>query len=183
VCYREQEGVREAIQVLAAHTASQADLRASSQLWTREWAMDAVFSAAYSKSYTAALSAPHHAARAVGLVDRLATYPPGSPVTHEELGLDYFPESSAERVVQAGLVRCVFGNPFRPVAFDPAWRTEAAVSLVRGMDETRDFAAMPVLADALEDAGCADAELLAHCRGPGPHARGCHALDRVLGRW
>jgi hypothetical protein len=85
--------------------------------------------------------------------------------------------------VGTDLLRCIFGSPFRPVAFDPAWRTEAVVALARGIDERRDFAALPVLADALEDAGCADAELLAHCRGPGPHARGCHAVDHVLGRW
>jgi hypothetical protein len=81
------------------------------------------------------------------------------------------------------LLRCVFGNPFRSVASDPNWRTEAVVGLTRGMDESHDFAPMPVLADALEDAGCADADLLAHCRGPGLHARGCHALDHVLWRW
>jgi hypothetical protein len=96
---------------------------------------------------------------------------------------DHRAESRVERAAQAGLLRCIFGNPFRPVAFDPAWRTETVVALARGMDESRDFAALPVLADALEDAGCADAELLAHCRGAGLHARGCHAIDHVLGRW
>ncbi len=72
-------------------------------------------------------------------------------------------------------------NPFRPVAFDPAWRTESVVALARGMYETRDFAPMPVLADALDDAGCADPDILAHCRGPGPHVRGCWVVDLVLG--
>ncbi|HYH68698.1 MAG TPA: hypothetical protein VD866_28655 [Urbifossiella sp.] len=73
-------------------------------------------------------------------------------------------------------------NPFRPVAFDPIWRTEAVVGLARGMYEARDFGPMPVLADALEDAGCADADVLAHCRGPGPHVRGCWVVDLVLGK-
>ncbi len=41
---------------------------------------------------------------------------------------------------------------------------------------------MPVLADALEDAGCADADILAHCRGHGPHVRGCWVVDLVLGK-
>lgn len=82
----------------------------------------------------------------------------------------------------ADLLREVWGNPFRPVAFDPAWRTEAVVALAQQMYEARDFGPMPVLADALDDAGCANAEILAHCRGPGPHVRGCWVVDLVLGK-
>lgn len=81
----------------------------------------------------------------------------------------------------AAVVRCIFGDPFHDVEFDPSWRTEAAVALARGMYETRSFAAAPVLADALEDAGCADAVVLGHLRGGGPHVRGCHVVDAVLG--
>jgi len=80
------------------------------------------------------------------------------------------------------LIREVVGNPFRPIAFDPSWRTEAVVGLARGMYESRDFAPMPVLADALEDAGCADADILSHCREPGLHVRGCWVVDLVLGK-
>jgi hypothetical protein len=80
------------------------------------------------------------------------------------------------------LIRCVFGNPFRPAAFDPRWRTSSAVGLARSMYEPRDFAAMPVLADALEEAGCDDADVLTHCRGDSPHARGCWVVDLVLGK-
>jgi len=87
-----------------------------------------------------------------------------------------------EKSVQAALLRDIFGNPFRTVAFDPTTRTEAVVGLARGMYESRDFAPMPVLADALEDAGCADADILAHCRGDGPHVRGCWVVDLVLGK-
>jgi len=76
----------------------------------------------------------------------------------------------------------VFGHRFRRVAFDQCWRTEAVVGLARGMYESRDFGPMPVLADALEDAGCADADVLAHCRGDGPHVRGCWVVDLVLGQ-
>ena len=81
----------------------------------------------------------------------------------------------------AGLVRCVVPNPAHPAVFDPGWRTEPVVALARRMYDARDFSPAPVLADALDDAGCADAELLAHLRGPGPHARGCRAVDLVLG--
>ena len=82
----------------------------------------------------------------------------------------------------ADYLRDIVGNPIQPVAFDPSWRTEAVVALARGMYEARDFAAMPVLADALEDAGCAQPDILAHCRGPGPHVRGCWVVDLVLGK-
>ena len=80
------------------------------------------------------------------------------------------------------VLRDVFGNPFRPVAFGAAWRTDTAVSIARGMYESRDFGAMPILADALEDAGCDNDDLLAHCRGSGPHVRGCWVVDLVLGK-
>ncbi|MBN9518635.1 hypothetical protein J0H58_08975 [bacterium] len=80
------------------------------------------------------------------------------------------------------LVRDIFGNPFRLVALDPAWRTEAAVALARGMYESRDFTPMSVLADALEDAGCAGTDVLGHCRGSGPHVRGCWVVDLLLGK-
>ncbi|MBN9523696.1 hypothetical protein J0H58_35155 [bacterium] len=80
------------------------------------------------------------------------------------------------------MFRDVFGNPFRPVAFDPAWRTEAVVALARGMYESRDFAPMPVLADALGDAGCDQPDIFAHCRGPESHVRGCWGVDLVLGK-
>ncbi|HEX4613037.1 MAG TPA: hypothetical protein VH092_32910 [Urbifossiella sp.] len=75
----------------------------------------------------------------------------------------------------------VFGNPFRSVAAAPSWRTTAVVGPARGMYESRDFGPMPILADALEDAGCLDEDVLAHCRGEGPHVRGCRVVDLVLG--
>ncbi|VTU01051.1 Uncharacterized protein (Fragment) OS=uncultured bacterium PE=4 SV=1 [Gemmataceae bacterium] len=82
-----------------------------------------------------------------------------------------------------GWLRDIFGNPFRPVAFDPAWRTDTAVSLARVMYESRDFGAMPILADALQDAGCDNGAVLAHCRDPlQVHVRGCWVVDLVLGR-
>ena len=79
-------------------------------------------------------------------------------------------------------LRDVFGNPFRPVVFAPEWRTDTAVTLARQMYESREFGAMPILADALQDAGCDSADVLDHCRGPGPHVRGCWVCDLVLGK-
>jgi hypothetical protein len=83
---------------------------------------------------------------------------------------------------QCNSLRDIFGNPFRPVAFSPSWRTDTAVALARQMYESRDFSAMPILADALQDAGCDNEDILTHCRGPGPHVRGCWVVDLVLGK-
>ncbi|HEX4610413.1 MAG TPA: hypothetical protein VH092_19640 [Urbifossiella sp.] len=80
------------------------------------------------------------------------------------------------------ILRCVFGNPFRPIAVGPSWRTSAVVALAVGIYAERAFDRLPVLADALEDAGCGDEEVLAHCRGAGPHVRGCWVVDLVLGK-
>jgi len=88
----------------------------------------------------------------------------------------------AERPELCSLVRDIFGNPFRPVCFDPAWATATAVRLAASMYEERDFGAVPILGDALEDAGCGDADMLRHLRSPGPHVRGCWVLDLVLGK-
>jgi hypothetical protein len=89
---------------------------------------------------------------------------------------------ATEHVAQASLLRDIFGNPFRPVAFSPEWRTSTAVGIAGGMYESRDFGAMPILADALQDAGCDSGDVLGHCRGPGPHVRGCWVVDLVLGK-
>lgn len=87
------------------------------------------------------------------------------------------------RVVERNhLLRCVFGNPFRPVVFDPKWWSETATALAAGIYEERAFDRLPILADALEEAGCDHADVLAHCRGSGPHARGCWVVDLVLGK-
>src|SRR5262249_4317549 len=76
----------------------------------------------------------------------------------------------------------VFGDAFRPVTTDLAWLTSTVVSLASQMYESRDFGAMPILADALQDAGCDNDDILTHCLGPGPHVRGCWVVDLVLGR-
>ncbi len=86
------------------------------------------------------------------------------------------------KAVECGLIRCIFGNPHRPTAFDPKWLTPTVVALAGGIDAERAFDRMPVLADALEEAGCDEAEILRHCRGVGPHARGCWVVDGLLGK-
>jgi hypothetical protein len=101
-------------------------------------------------------------------------------------------DQRAERRRQAAVLRDLFGNPFRPAALDAAWLTRndgAARRLAQALYEERDaengtldLAGFAALADALEEAGCADADLLAHCRGRGPHYRGCWAVDLLLGK-
>jgi hypothetical protein len=91
-------------------------------------------------------------------------------------------ERFAEGAAQTHLLRDIFGNPFRPVTLDPTWKTPAVVQLARSLYEERRFTDMPVLADALEEAGCQDAAVLGHCRGSGPHVRGCWVVDLLLGR-
>lgn len=71
--------------------------------------------------------------------------------------------------------------PDRPVVPDAAWRTTTVLSLARQMRTTGDYCAMPILADALQDTGCAEETVLAHCRRPGPHVRGCWVIALLLG--
>jgi hypothetical protein len=80
-------------------------------------------------------------------------------------------------------LRDVVGTaPFRPVALDPSWRTEAVVGLAEGIYQDRAYDRMSVLADALEHAGCSHEDILSHCRGDGPHVRGCWVMDLLTGR-
>ena len=90
--------------------------------------------------------------------------------------------NSTRPKVYANLLRCILGNPFRPVTLDPAWRTSTVVALAKGIYDDRAFDRLPVLADALQDAGCENDDILNHCRGDGPHARGCWVVDLVLGK-
>jgi len=98
---------------------------------------------------------------------------------------DFGPAWNAGLLTILGDLRDIFGNPCRPVALDPAWRTwhdGTIVQLAQAIYEERAFDRLPILADALEEAGCTDAELLGHLRGIGPHSRGCWAVDAILGR-
>lgn len=83
------------------------------------------------------------------------------------------------------LFRDIFGNPFRPVNIDPAWlawNNGTVVKLAQAIYDERAFNRMPILAEALEEAGCTDAGILEHCRSGGGHARGCWVVDLLLGR-
>jgi hypothetical protein len=80
-------------------------------------------------------------------------------------------------------IRDIFGPlPFRPVPLDPSWLTSTVVALARGIYEERAFDRMLYLADALQDGGCENEEVLEHCRAASPHVRGCWVVDLVLGK-
>jgi hypothetical protein len=95
----------------------------------------------------------------------------------------------AEHQIEAALIRDVFGNPFRPARVDAAWVNATVRALAQAAYEERSLpvgtlnsARLGVLADALEDAGCTNPDLLNHLRGPSPHVRGCWALDLILSK-
>jgi hypothetical protein len=90
---------------------------------------------------------------------------------------------------QAALLRDMFGNPFRPVSLVPAWLTPTVLKLAQAAYDNRllpsgllDNSGLAILADALVEAGCDNADILSHLRGPGPHARGCWLLDLLLNK-
>jgi hypothetical protein len=92
------------------------------------------------------------------------------------------PELAAERALQADLFRDVFGNPFQSSEMQLEWFTVDVLALARGIYADRAFDRMPILADALQDAGCDDEDVLAHCREPREHVRGCWVVDLLLGK-
>lgn len=90
----------------------------------------------------------------------------------------------AEFAAQVHLLRCIF-NPFRLVAVDPAWfswKEGLIPKLAQRIYDNRAFDQLRILADALESAGCTNADILRHCREPGEHVRGCWVVDLILGK-
>jgi hypothetical protein len=100
--------------------------------------------------------------------------------------------TTRESTIQAGLLLDLLGNPFRPAPLDPDWLTwkdGTIPRLAQAIYEDRELPSghldqdrLAVLGDALEDAGCSDPDILGHCRGPGPHVRGCWLIDLLLGK-
>jgi hypothetical protein len=141
-------------------------------------------------TFAAVLTAPAGVAmRAAAVARRAATFLVRLRTEPDPAFPDPDPyRSRAWRTVtrrQADLLREIFANPFRLPRVDPAWAAAdggRVTRLARGIHEGRDFAELPILADALEEAGCADAALLGHLRSGGPHVPGCWALDLFLGR-
>ena len=128
------------------------------------------------EGFSAALYAAKHAPEAL--------IPPGSPNRKAS-------KAEERRVLRTFFID-IFGNPFRPVIISPTvlgWNDAVVVRLAQAAYDERhlpsgtlDNGRLAVLADALEEAGCADADLLAHCREPGEHVRGCWIVDLLLGK-
>lgn len=109
-------------------------------------------------------------------------------------GLVIASSQSRERIVDQGnaILQDIFGSPSPPCVVDPywrAWNNGTIVRLAEAIYEERDLPSghldagrLAILADALEDAGCTNADLLTHCRRPGLHVRGCGVIDLLLGR-
>jgi hypothetical protein len=111
-----------------------------------------------------------------GLLLPIAKYRKGYSVEHGyQFGYDQVKDPLPP------LVRDILGYPFAPVKFDKRWRTETVKLLTEGITAEGKFDRLPILADALEEAGCDDADILSHCRGPEPHVRGCWVVDLIRG--
>ncbi len=95
----------------------------------------------------------------------------------------YLAEFGGEQKYHAVLLRDIIGNPFKETKLDPEWKTSTVVSLAKSFYESKDFSPMPILSDALQDAGCENEEILNHCRqNECPHVRGCWVIDLILGK-
>jgi len=90
--------------------------------------------------------------------------------------------SQAIKPVESALLRDIFPNPFRSITLNPRWLTSTVVDLAAAIYDEKAFDRMPILGDALMDAGSDNEEILAHCRGEGPHVRGCWVVDLLLGK-
>jgi hypothetical protein len=87
-----------------------------------------------------------------------------------------------EESIQADILRDIIGNPFRSISLDPRWLTSTVVEIAQAIYRERAFDKMPILADALMDAGCDSEDILNHCRSDRPHVRGCWVVDLLLGK-
>lgn len=118
-----------------------------------------------------------------------ASYASNSPVVRHSDAIEVMQaaadasfDSATERAAQAALVRELWEYPFRPIALNPVWLTPTVKQLAVTVYDDRAFDRLPILADALEDAGCDQADILSHCCSLGPHVRGCWVVDLALGK-
>jgi hypothetical protein len=147
---------------------------------SREELMAAV--AAAGQAPYAARQAAHPVVRAFAAEVAEAAAALGGTGSSEDPRIDH----AVELAFQSALLHDLVGSPFRPLpAVNPAWLAWEGGTVPRlaaDAYEERAFDRLPILADALEDAGCTDPDLLGHLRGPGPHVRGCWVLDLLLGK-
>lgn len=199
VAGRYADGLATLEELQAIRTANEVDLFASPGQIAENFAWKAAYFVAVDDAFEAA-SIANRDARFAAIYE--ADPAPVSwwqepPSSDKERRLISFPEgdlwlneagqvvAATEANVRCHLLRDIFGNPFRPVTIDPAWLTwncGTVVHLAQAIYDERAFDRMPILADALEDAGCHDADILEHCRGGREHVRGCWLVDLILGK-
>src|SRR5262245_42333279 len=121
---------------------------------------------------------PHYEYRDGDVVYWILGLPPGSGADVEELRAAF----DAEWLIHANILREIVGSPFRPVVIDSRWLTTNVLVLALTIDSEEAFDRMPILADALLDAGCDNDDVLDHCRSTNCHVRGCWVVDLLLGR-
>jgi hypothetical protein len=138
--------------------------------WTHEWQDSLEITHAASRAATQAVADDASDA------SRLALW-----VLAKTLNGEWEARYSLGQQKWTSLLRDIFGPlPFRTVTLNPAWRTSNVTALAQAIYDDRAFDRLPILADALEDAGCDNADILNHCRQPGEHVRGCWVVDLLL---
>ena len=163
-------------------TRAKVEAKASSEedrgpIYTDRWAAGACYCAAFANAGDAAKA--WHSATSAQQMNAL-THRGGSGGRRDSAIMTEV--WNQELPAQVALLRDIFGNPFRPVSLDPAWLTSDVLALARGIYDERAFDRMPILADALQDAGCDNPDVLTHCRGDETHVRGCWVVDLLLGK-
>jgi hypothetical protein len=158
-------------------TASAEELRVATDL------ARTVASGFYHDSIQEAVNAVAQALELRAPLKTFAAEPPGlNPVEAAREVVEQTAFSHRDLSEVAALLRELLGNPIRPAVVSPGWMTQAVRSLAETVAAAVDFTPLPILADALEDAGCTERTILEHCRGPGPHVRGCWVVDLILGK-
>lgn len=128
-------------------------------------------------------AAAHAEARSAALA--AARYTAITATQQAGWGWDWQAAWEAGCIASADLLREIFGNPFRPAEVRRSWLSYGGglvPELAAAIETEQAYERLPILADALEEAGCDDVELLAHLRGAGPHVPGCWALDLLLSK-
>ncbi len=182
--YADEQATEEDLRFAAVGAEDVADDLAASSATAGQQAEASAAFAALNVAASAERAADYCAANAGSAIYHAATAD-GAPSAAQN--------RNAERAAQSRLLLEIFGNPFRvPPRIDPAWLkwnsstvkklAEAAYEHRSLPEGTLDQARLAVLADALEEAGCADSDILSHCRGPVPHVRGCWCVDLILGK-
>jgi hypothetical protein len=143
---------------------------AAQQAWAPYWAANVMASGPLWNAFAAAAAAPARQAVREAPRDQAAVWEAAQAAGFRD---------------QVRLIREVMGNPFRPLLIEPrwlAWSGGTVRHLADEMYEARAFDHLPVLGDALEEAGCIDEAVLGHCRQPGAHVPGCWVLDAILAK-